>query len=86
MTIKRINREVCGIGYFSGAPFYLSLNNPLLPLMQINDLKKEDMGDIRLGPSETSMLEWTGAIPGPAGSVYEGGLFEFSLTLPSDYP
>lgn len=53
---------------------------------EINDLKREDMGDIRLGPSETSMLEWTGAIPGPAGSVYEGGSFEFSLTLPSDYP
>ncbi|KAF9510276.1 hypothetical protein BS47DRAFT_1409189 [Hydnum rufescens UP504] len=53
---------------------------------EINDLKKEDLGDIRLAPSEASMLEWTGAIPGPTGSVYEGGLFEFSLTLPSDYP
>lgn len=41
---------------------------------------------MRLDPSEASILVWTGAIPGPEGSVYEGGLFEFDLTLPTDYP
>lgn len=42
---------------------------------------------MRLDPiSEASLLEWTGAIPGPEGSVYEGGVFDFSLTLPIDYP
>ncbi|KAF8340442.1 ubiquitin-conjugating enzyme/RWD-like protein [Cantharellus anzutake] len=44
------------------------------------------MGEIRLAPSEQSMLEWNGSIPGPAGSPYEGGVFEFTLTLPHDYP
>lgn len=53
---------------------------------QINDLKREDMGGMRLEPTEPSMLVWTGAIPGPEGSLYEGGLFEFDLTLPADYP
>ena len=24
-----------------------------------------------------SMLQWKGSIPGPAGSPYEGGVFEF---------
>lgn len=58
-------------------------------LDQISDLKKEDLPTLgmRLDPvSEASLLEWTGAIPGPEGSVYEGGIFEFSLTLPIDYP
>lgn len=41
---------------------------------------------MRLDPTERSILIWTGAIPGPEGSVYEGGLFEFDLQLPTDYP
>lgn len=44
------------------------------------------MGGMRLDPTEASMFTWTGAIPGPEGSLYEGGLFEFDLTLPIDYP
>jgi len=53
---------------------------------EIKDLQQEDMGDIRLSPSEQSMLQWDGSIPGPSGSPYEGGVFEFILALPHDYP
>jgi len=53
---------------------------------EIKDLQQEDMGDIRLAPSEQCMLQWNGSIPGPSGSPYEGGVFEFILTLPHDYP
>jgi len=32
------------------------------------------------------MYEWTGSIPGPAGSPYQGGTFCVHINLPGDYP
>jgi len=29
---------------------------------------------------------WKGSLPGPLGSVYEGGVFDIEIVLPSDYP
>jgi ubiquitin-protein ligase len=52
---------------------------------EILDLAKEDMGDIKLVPSERSMYDWSASIPGPAGSPYAGGMFNLEITLPSDY-
>jgi ubiquitin-conjugating enzyme E2 D/E len=66
------------------------LNKPLIEvlylLLQINDLKREDLGGMRLEPTDTNILVWSGAIPGPEGSPYQDGIFEFDLTLPVDYP
>jgi len=53
---------------------------------EITDLKKEDLGKISLAPTETSLFEWKGSIPGPEGSIYEGGLFHVNITIPTDYP
>ncbi|PVF98366.1 ubiquitin-conjugating enzyme, partial [Serendipita vermifera] len=53
---------------------------------EILDLSKEDLGDIVLKPTERSMYEWTGSIPGPSGSPYAGGVFHLSITLPNEYP
>lgn len=47
---------------------------------------KEDMGEITLKPSESNMFNWTATLPGPEGSVYEGGVFKLTITLPPDYP
>lgn len=44
------------------------------------------MGDITLKPAESNVFNWTATIPGPEGSVYEGGVFKLSIVLPSDYP
>lgn len=35
---------------------------------EIADLRKEDMGDMQLAPSETNTSSWHAAIPGPEGS------------------
>ncbi|KAG8723150.1 hypothetical protein FRC09_004544 [Ceratobasidium sp. 395] len=53
---------------------------------EIKDIQKEDMGGIKLAPSDQSLFEWTGTLPGPEGSVYEGGEFHVDITLPPDYP
>ena len=53
---------------------------------EIADIKKEDLGEIVLRPTESNMNIWKGSIPGPQGSVYEGGVFEVEIVLPADYP
>ena len=54
---------------------------------EIADLKKEDLGNISLGPkSDDNPLVWTALIPGPEGSVYQGGVYEAEIILPPDYP
>ncbi|KAI0794845.1 ubiquitin-conjugating enzyme/RWD-like protein [Abortiporus biennis] len=53
---------------------------------EIADLKKEDLGDITLGPSGDNLFLWKATLPGPEGSVYEGGVFEVEINLPHDYP
>ncbi|KAG6809965.1 hypothetical protein H0H92_013893 [Tricholoma furcatifolium] len=53
---------------------------------EVADLKKEDLGPIVLAPSDDNLYLWKGSIPGPEGSVYEGGVFDFEVNLASDYP
>jgi ubiquitin-conjugating enzyme E2 D/E len=53
---------------------------------EIADIKKEDLGEIKLEPTESNVNIWKGCIPGPQGSVYEGGVFEVEIILPVDYP
>ncbi|KAH7337504.1 ubiquitin-conjugating enzyme/RWD-like protein [Rhizoctonia solani] len=53
---------------------------------EMKDLQNEDMGGITLAPSDHSLFEWTGTLPGPEGSVYEGGEFHVEISLPPDYP
>lgn len=52
---------------------------------EISDLKKEDLGNIVLEPTDNLQV-WRGVIPGPEGSVYEGGVFQVEIVLPNDYP
>lgn len=53
---------------------------------EITDLKKEDLGNMVLEPTEDNMHVWRGVIPGPESSVYEGGVFNVEINLPADYP
>ncbi|KAG6879292.1 hypothetical protein C0992_003777 [Termitomyces sp. T32_za158] len=53
---------------------------------EVADLKKEDLGPIVLAPSDDNLYLWKGSIPGPEGSVYENGVFDFEIVLAPDYP
>lgn len=53
---------------------------------EIADLKKEDLGPMILAPLDDNLFVWRGSIPGPQGSVYEGGIFNLEVNLPNDYP
>ncbi|KAF9261072.1 hypothetical protein L218DRAFT_981001 [Marasmius fiardii PR-910] len=53
---------------------------------EVADLKKEDLGAMTLSPSEDNLFLWKGTIPGPEGSVYEGGVFNVDVILSPDYP
>ncbi|KAF8996030.1 ubiquitin-conjugating enzyme/RWD-like protein [Cyathus striatus] len=53
---------------------------------EISDLQKEDLGSMTLAPVEDNLYLWKGTIPGPEGSVYEGGVFNVEINLAPDYP
>ncbi|KAI0084993.1 ubiquitin-conjugating enzyme/RWD-like protein, partial [Irpex rosettiformis] len=53
---------------------------------EIADLKKEDLGAIKLAPSGDNLFHWSATLPGPEGSVYEGGVFNVDIILGPDYP
>lgn len=80
--MKRIQREV---SFLSGG-WSARCRSPCNISQQIADCMKEDMGEITLKPSESNMFNWTATLPGPEGSVYEGGVFKLTITLPPDYP
>ncbi|KAJ7083653.1 ubiquitin-conjugating enzyme/RWD-like protein [Mycena belliarum] len=52
---------------------------------EIVDVRKEDLGNITLVPTD-DLFVWSGTLPGPEDSVYEGGVFSIAVNLPSDYP
>jgi ubiquitin-protein ligase len=53
---------------------------------EISDLQKEDLGPISLAPTTDNLFIWKATIPGPIGSVYEGGLYKVDIVLANDYP
>ncbi|GFZ45274.1 E2 ubiquitin-conjugating enzyme [Saitozyma sp. JCM 24511] len=53
---------------------------------EIADLAKENLGAITLTPNESNIFQWKATLPGPAGSPYEGGVFEVDIRIPEDYP
>ncbi|KAK0199847.1 ubiquitin-conjugating enzyme/RWD-like protein, partial [Desarmillaria ectypa] len=52
---------------------------------EVADVQKEDMGDIKLAPTDDLHL-WKGSLPGPESSVYEGGSYDVDIVLANDYP
>lgn len=79
MAVRRIKKEVNTI----------AIQNPeaQVPLTsQIADLAKENLGSLTLVPNESNIFVWKATLPGPAGSPYEGGVFDVDIRVPEDYP
>ena len=64
----------------------LSSVNVRTDARQIADLAKENLGELSLTPDESNIFRWKAILPGPAGSPYEGGMFEVNINVPHDYP
>jgi ubiquitin-protein ligase len=55
-------------------------------LHELNSLLAEPPVGCSARPKDRDLTEWRGFIEGPAGSPYEGGVFEVVIVFGADYP
>jgi len=53
---------------------------------ELENLTKDPPSNCSAAPEGEDMYHWSATIIGPAGSVYEGGLFSLSIEFPANYP
>lgn len=53
---------------------------------ELESLEKDPPSNCSAAPEDNDMYHWSGTIIGPAGSVYEGGIFSLSIEFPPNYP
>ena len=53
---------------------------------ELNDMQKDDIPNLSAGPVNDNLFEWEAVIMGPIGTPYEGGVFNLSISIPSNYP
>lgn len=50
------------------------------------DIQKEPIPNVSAGPIDGNLFEWEAVIVGSVGTPYEGGIFNLSISIPSNYP
>lgn len=56
-------------------------------LKELKEVGKTDTSGVQAKPvTEGNIRHLSGTIQGPAGTAYEGGVFEIDITLPKQYP
>ncbi|EDV21040.1 Ubiquitin-conjugating enzyme E2 E3 [Trichoplax sp. H2] len=55
-------------------------------LKELADISSDPPPNCSAGPKDDNIYEWLCTLLGPAGSVYEGGIFLLDLHFTNDYP
>jgi ubiquitin-conjugating enzyme E2 D/E len=53
---------------------------------ELLDMQKDATPNLSAGPINDNLFEWEAVILGPIGTPYEGGVFNLSISIPSNYP
>jgi len=53
---------------------------------ELKDMQKDDIPNLSAGPVNNNLFEWEAVIMGPIATPYEGGIFNLSISIPSNYP
>ncbi len=53
---------------------------------ELKDMEKNDVSNLSAGPVNDNLYEWEAVILGPTETPYEGGVFNLSISIPSNYP
>jgi ubiquitin-conjugating enzyme (huntingtin interacting protein 2) len=56
-------------------------------LKELKEVNKQDTSGVHAKPvTEENLKHLKGTVKGPEGTVYDGGVFEIDISLPSSYP
>jgi len=55
-------------------------------MRELVEMANEPSLNFIVGPKGDDLLEWNGQLTGPAGTPYEGGVFNIDITFPEIYP
>lgn len=55
-------------------------------LKEFKEIKKENDGNILIGPSEEDLQKWSGQLKGPIGTPYQDGVFGLICQMTLTYP
>lgn len=53
---------------------------------ELEDINKNNIPNISLGPLNDNLFEWEAILIGPNDTPYDGGIFRLKISIPSDYP
>ena len=54
--------------------------------LELEDIKNDPPSNCSAGMEGDDIYAWEATVMGPAGSVYEGGIFHLSIKFPKNYP
>lgn len=52
----------------------------------MEELNRHPLEGVHVGPVNDNLYEWLCVLEGPSGTVYEGGVFFITMSIPEDYP